>query len=82
MVTSQFDNYLRDDELDKAYDEFMLLKKNKGKSKEVLEQSKRLSSALRRKCQELANQRAEREAIRYEKLLKEVIKFNGETLHK
>ncbi len=82
MTSKEFDNYLRNGELEKAYKAFTHLKKRKGNSKVLMEQSKRLSSALRSKCQELANQRAEREAIRYEKLLKEVIKFNGETIYK
>jgi len=82
MSISKVEKHIINKDFDKAYETFMGLKKQKGKTEETLEVSKKLSEALRRECKDLANRRAERDAIRLEKILREVIKFNSETIYK
>ncbi|MFT4602186.1 MAG: hypothetical protein ACI857_002372 [Arenicella sp.] len=77
-MTEQFNKHLHQENFKEAYELFLSLKKKKGKSAEMITLSKRLSGALRVKARDLANRKADREAVVLEKMLKEVIKFNGE----
>lgn len=77
-MTQKFNNFLRNEEFEKAYE---LLKKSitsKPVKPEILALSKKLSAVLRSKAKDFAVKKADREAVALEKILKKVIAINGE----